>query len=153
MSVVEPTIDELLAVTDENRFLLCEMAARRARDINDMMRNQHNRAEQLAEIEDISLFMSDDEGHAPNPLSIAFSEIAPKHDEDGTLEPGSLSFDERNLNRALGLATPEPEPAQEADEVSIDDLVSQIDEAIESRGDGQDGADEAQPAASDTTEA
>ncbi len=133
MSVVEPTIDELLAVTDENRFLLCEMAARRARDINDMMRNQHNRAEQLADIEDISMLMSDDEGHAPNPLSIAFSEIAPKHDEDGTLEPGSLSFDERNLNNALGLETPEPEKAAE-EEVSIDDLVSEIDEAIEAQG-------------------
>ena len=133
MSVVEPTIDELLAVTDENRFLLCEMAARRARDINDMMRNQHNRAEQLADIEDISLLMSDDEGHAPNPLSIAFGEIAPKHDEDGTLEPGALSFDERNLNNALGLETPEPEKVSE-EEVSIDDLVSEIDDAIEAQG-------------------
>ena len=129
MSVVDPTIDELLAVTDENRFLLCEMAARRARDINDMMRNQHTRAEQLADIEDISMFMSDDEGHAPNPLSIAFSEIAPKHDEDGDLEPGSLSFDERNLNKALGLA----EAPEAEEEVSIDDLVSQIDEALEAQ--------------------
>lgn len=152
MSVVEPTIDELLAVTDENRFLLCEMAARRARDINDMMRNQHNRAEQLAEIEDISLFMSDDEGHAPNPLSIAFSEIAPKHDEDGALEPGSLSFDERNLNKALGLATPEAEPAEAAEDVSIDDLVSQIDEAIESREEGQDASDEAEAGSSVASE-
>ena len=105
------------------------MAARRARDINDMMRNQHNRAEQLADIEDISMLMSDDEGHAPNPLSIAFSEIAPKHDEDGDLEPGSLSFDERNLNKALGLA----EAPETEEEVSIDDLVSQIDEALEAQ--------------------
>lgn len=75
------------------------------------------------------MLMSDDEGHAPNPLSIAFSEIAPKHDEDGDLEPGSLSFDERNLNKALGLA----EAPEAEEEVSIDDLVSQIDEALEAQ--------------------
>lgn len=103
MSVVDPTIDDLLSVTDENRFLLCEMAARRARDINDMMRNQHNRAEQLADVEDVSLFMSDEEGHAPNPLSIAFDEIAPKRDEEGAVHPGDLSFDQGELDRSLGL--------------------------------------------------
>lgn len=110
MSVVDPTIDDLLSVTDENRFLLCEMAARRARDINDMMRNQHSRAEQLADVEDVSLFMSDDEGHAPNPLSIAFDEIAPKRDEDGAVRAGDLGFDQAELDRALGL-----ERAQGAD--------------------------------------
>ncbi len=140
MSVVEPTIDELLSVTDENRFLLCEMAARRARDINDMMRNQHNRAEQLAEIEDISVFLSDDEGHAPNPLSIAFGEIAPKHDEvTGETSVGSLSYDAANLNAALGLAS---DDAPQADEdVSIDDLVSEIDEALEAQDAAQDAED------------
>jgi DNA-directed RNA polymerase subunit omega len=143
MSVVEPTIDELLSVTDENRFLLCEMAARRARDINDMMRNQHNRAEQLAEIDDISVFLSDDEGHAPNPLSIAFSEIAPKHDEDGTAHVGALSFDERNLNQALGLPVEDEPEAQAEEEVSIDDLVSEIDEALEGQlSDDAEAADE-----------
>lgn len=103
MSVVNPTIDDLLSVTDENRFLLCEIASRRARDINDMMRNQHNRAEQLADVEDISQFMSDDEGRAPNPLSIAFDEVAPRKAEDGSVRPGVLSFDARNLHASLGL--------------------------------------------------
>lgn len=104
MSVVNPTIDELLSVTDENRFLLCEMASRRARDINDMMRNQRSRAEQLVDVEDITMFMSDDEGHAPNPLSIAFSEIAPKRDEEGNvIGAGDLSYDKRALDCALGL--------------------------------------------------
>lgn len=103
MSVVNPTIDDLLSVTDENRFLLCAMAARRARDINDMMRNQHNRAEQLADVEDVSMFMSDDEGRAPNPLSIAFDEIAPKKTEDGAVRVGDLSFDQAELDCALGL--------------------------------------------------
>lgn len=111
MSVVNPTIDDLLSVTDENRFLLCEMAARRARDINDMMRNQHNRAEQLADIEDVSVFMSDEEGHAPNPLSIAFDEIAPKKDADGTVEPGELGYDQVSLDRALGLGRAEADAA------------------------------------------
>ena len=153
MSVVEPTIDELLSVTDENRFLLCEMAARRARDINDMMRNQHNRAEQLAEIEDISAFLSDDEGHAPNPLSIAFGEIAPKHDEaTGKTSVGALSFDEANLNSALGLTPSEASAVEE--EVSIDDLVSEIDEALEAQDAAQasDGA-EGDSDAAETVEA
>lgn len=117
MSVVNPTIDDLLSVTDENRFLLCEMAARRACDINDMMRNQHNRAEQLADIEDVATFMSDENGHAPNPLSIAFSEIEPKKDASGkNVGPGDLSFDEPALDAALGIDEPEelPDPAQEA---------------------------------------
>ena len=119
MSVVEPTIDELLAVTDENRYLLCEIAARRARDINDMMRNQHSRAEQLADVEDISVFMSDENGHAPNPLSIAFDEIAPKRDDEGNIvSVGDLSFDETALDAALGIEVPtvlqHPKPVEEA---------------------------------------
>lgn len=114
MSVVNPTIDDLLSVTDENRFLLCEMAARRARDINDMMRNQHNRAEQLSDIEDVTAFMSDENGHAPNPLSIAFSEIAPKCDEEGAAAScGELSFDQQALDAALGLACATPSKDEE----------------------------------------
>lgn len=128
MSVVNPTIDELLAVTDENRFLLCEMAARRACDINDMMRNQHNRAEQLADIEDVTMYMSDEEGHAPNPLSIAFSEIAPKRDEEGAIvSAGPLSFDQASLDAALGVSRDEeapeagqPLPAEPADASDAD---------------------------------
>ncbi len=104
MSVIEPTIDDLLSVTEENQFLLCEMASRRARDINDMMRNQHGRAEQaLGDVEDIAMFMSDEEGHAPNPLSIAFSEIAPKRDEEGETSEGDLGYDHHALDVALGL--------------------------------------------------
>ena len=118
MSVVNPTIDDLLSVTDENRFLLCELASRRARDINDMMRNQHNRAEQLADVEDISQFMSDDDGRAPNPLSIAFDEIAPRTDEDGEKEPGILSFDEAKLHADLGLDDLQKAPAVEAVEAA-----------------------------------
>ena len=56
MSVIEPTIDDLLAVTEENRYLLCEMAARRARDINDMLHNQHSRA--VAQISRLRISLS-----------------------------------------------------------------------------------------------
>lgn len=143
MSVVNPTIDDLLAATDENRFLLCEMAARRARDINDMMRNQHSRAEQLADIEDISVFMSDEDGHAPNPLSIAFDEIAPKKDEEGNVvAKGDLSYDYRHLDAALGLereypeepveeveVAEEPEAAEETEdepELAVEDIVDAL---------------------------
>lgn len=130
MSVVNPTIDDLLSVTDENRFLLCEIAARRARDVNDMMRNQHNRAEQLADVEDISQFMSDDDGRAPNPLSIAFDEIAPRKDEDGTTKPGILSFDARTLHADLGL-----------DETAMsDDQIHAVEEKVEAEEDAQEEA-------------
>lgn len=121
MSVVKPTIDELLSACDENRYLLCEMAARRARDINDMMRNQYSRAELLGDVEDVSVFMSDEEGHVPNPLSIAFNEIAPRTDEFGQTVAGDLGYDRRALDTSLGCARKdavcEEEPAPvDADE-------------------------------------
>lgn len=125
MSVVNPTIDDLLSVTDENRFLLCELASRRARDVNDMMRNQHNRAEQLADVEDISQFMSDDDGRAPNPLSIAFDEIAPRTDENGNKTPGILSFDGAKLHADLGLEEPQPTFAPEAEQQPATDAETQ----------------------------
>ena len=122
MSVIEPTIDDLLSVTDENRYLLCEIAARRARDINDMMRNQHNRAEQLSDIEDISAFLSDDDGHAPNPLSIAFDEIAPKKDENGNVvSAGDLSYDERAFRISLGMPVPEVDPEELVEDEQADE--------------------------------
>ena len=44
MSLIEPKIDELLERADNDRFLLCTVAAKRARDINDMLRGQRDRA-------------------------------------------------------------------------------------------------------------
>ena len=44
MSIVEPRIDTLLDKTDEDKYLLCAIASKRARDINDMMRGQRDRA-------------------------------------------------------------------------------------------------------------
>ena len=70
MSLIDPKIDVLLDQTDNDRFLLCSRAAKRAHDINDMMRGQRNRAIQLQTAVDIA--------RAANrrPLSIAFDEIA-----------------------------------------------------------------------------
>ena len=47
MSIIEPKIDVLLDETDNDRFLLCALASKRAHDINDMMRGQRDRAIQL----------------------------------------------------------------------------------------------------------
>ena len=47
MSIIEPEIDVLLSKTDNDRFLLCTLASKRAHDINDMMRGQRDRAIQL----------------------------------------------------------------------------------------------------------
>lgn len=42
MSLIDPKIDVLLDQTDNDRFLLCALASKRAHDINDMMRGQRN---------------------------------------------------------------------------------------------------------------
>ena len=44
MSIIEPRINDLLEETDQDRFLLCALASKRAHDINDMMRGQRDRA-------------------------------------------------------------------------------------------------------------
>ena len=44
MSIIDPKIDVLLDATDNDRFLLCSLASKRAHDINDMMRGQRDRA-------------------------------------------------------------------------------------------------------------
>lgn len=70
MSLIEPKIDDLLDQTDNDRFLLCALASKRAHDINEMMRGQRNRAIQLQTAVDIARASS------RRPLSIAFEEIA-----------------------------------------------------------------------------
>ena len=134
MSVVNPTIDDLLSVTDENRFLLCELASRRACDINDMMRNQHNRAEQLADVEDVSMFMSDEDGHAPNPLSIAFDEIAPRTTQEGAQTSGLISYDAKTLHRDLGL---------DEEALPVQDLAAEVLAEEPAKAEASDDADEA----------
>ena len=70
MSIIEPKIDDLLEETDNDRFLLCALAAMRAHDINDMMKGQRDRAIQLQTAVEIA--------RAANrkPLSLAFNEIS-----------------------------------------------------------------------------
>lgn len=83
MSLIEPKIDVLLERTDNDRFLLCAVASKRAQDINEMMRGQRNRAIQLQTAVDIA--------RAANrrPLSLAFDEIA---DGDVSYDPASWDF-------------------------------------------------------------
>ncbi len=82
MSIIEPKIDELLEETDNDRFLLCSLAAKRAHDINDMMRGQRNRAIQLQTAVEIARAAD------KKPLSIAFNEIS----------RGDVSFDEESID-------------------------------------------------------
>lgn len=70
MSIIEPKIDILLDKTDNDRFLLCALASKRAQDINEMMRGQRNRAIQLQSAVDIARVAN------RRPLSLAFEEIA-----------------------------------------------------------------------------
>jgi len=70
MSIIEPRIDVLLDQTDNDRFLLCSLASKRAHDINDMLRGQRDRAIQLQTAVEIA------RASDKKPLSIAFNEIA-----------------------------------------------------------------------------
>ena len=54
MSIVEPDINTLLDKTEQDKFLLCTLAYKRARDINDMMRGQHERAVALQSVSEIA---------------------------------------------------------------------------------------------------
>ena len=84
MSIIEPKIDVLLDKTENDRFLLCAVASKRAQDINEMMRGQRNRAIQLQTAVDIA--------RAANrrPLSLACDEIA----------NGDVSFAEDSIDAA-----------------------------------------------------
>lgn len=69
-SLMEPPIDELLEKADNDRFLLCAVASERARDINDMMRGQRDRALALQSANQIAQLAG------RKPLSLAMEEIA-----------------------------------------------------------------------------
>ena len=70
MSIIEPRITDLLDATDNDRFLLCALASKRAHDINDMMRGQRDRAVALQSVSEIAEFAG------RKPLSLAMEEIA-----------------------------------------------------------------------------
>lgn len=70
MSVMEPKIDDLMEATEEDRYLLCAIASKRARDINDMVRGQRDRAVALQSVSEIARIAG------RKPLSLAMEEIA-----------------------------------------------------------------------------
>jgi DNA-directed RNA polymerase subunit omega len=81
MTLIEPKMDKLLDETENDRFLLCSIASKRAHDINDMMRGQRDRAVQLQSAIDIARATN------KKPLSIAFAEVAR---EDVSYDPTSI---------------------------------------------------------------
>ena len=82
MSIIDPEIDVLLDETDNDRFLLCALASKRAHDINDMMRGQRDRAIQLSSAVEIA------KANHVKALSMAFAEIA----------RGEVSFDPETID-------------------------------------------------------
>ena len=50
MSVIKPEIDSLLQKTEQNPFLLCSLASKRACDINNMLHGQHLRVTAVSRI-------------------------------------------------------------------------------------------------------
>lgn len=82
MSIIDPKIDVLLDQTDNDRFLLCTLASKRAHDINDMMRGQRDRAIQLQTAVEIARAAD------KKPLTIAFGEIA----------RGDVSYDPESID-------------------------------------------------------
>ena len=84
MAVTKPEIDSLLEKTEQNPFLLCSIASKRACDINNMVRGQHLRVPAPPKFDDITTVISGED-----PVSIAMEEI-----ESGTLSFVQDAFDE-----------------------------------------------------------
>lgn len=85
MSVTSPEIDSLLEKCENNPFLLCSIASKRACDINNMVRGQHLRVAAIQDVDDITVVAS-----GQDPVSIAMGEI-----EDGTLGFVRDTFDDQ----------------------------------------------------------
>lgn len=81
MSLVEPKIDKLLEKTDNDRFLLCAEASKRANDISEMMHGQHVRALGVEAAVELA------RANHSRPLSMAFEEIAK---DEVTPDPDSI---------------------------------------------------------------
>jgi DNA-directed RNA polymerase subunit omega len=69
MSLMQPAIDELLERSNNDKYLLCAIASERARDINDMMRGQRDRAIALQSATQIAQLAG------RKPLSLAMEEV------------------------------------------------------------------------------
>lgn len=81
MSIIRPDIDVLLDDCENDRFLLCTVASKRAHDINDMICGQRDRAIQLETAVEVATAAN------VKPLSMAFNEIA----------RGDVSFDPSSI--------------------------------------------------------
>ena len=84
MSITSPEIDSLLEKTEQNPFLLCAIASKRACDINNMLRGQHLRVTAIQEFDDITTVVSGEDS-----ISTAMEEI-----DSGTLSFMKEDFDE-----------------------------------------------------------
>ena len=84
MSVTRPEIDSLLERTENNPFLLCSIASKRACDINNMVRGQHLRVTAIQDFDDITPVVSGEDS-----VSIAMEEV-----ESGVLGFVEDKFDE-----------------------------------------------------------
>ena len=82
MSLVDPKIDVLLDKCDNDRFLLCAEATKRANDLEKMMLDQHNRALRVDAAVEL------ERANHNKPLSMAFNEIA-----DGEVEINEETID------------------------------------------------------------
>ena len=93
MSVIKPEIDNLLDKTENNPFLLCSIASKRACDINNMVRGQHLRVTAIQDFDDITTVVS-----GKDPVSVAMQEI-----EEGTprLRQGGLRRGHQGRQRHL----------------------------------------------------
>ncbi len=84
MSITSPEIDTLLSKTEQNPFLLCSVASKRACDINNMLRGQHLRVTAIQDFDDITTVVSGEDS-----VSTAMQEI-----NDGVLSYVREEFDE-----------------------------------------------------------
>jgi DNA-directed RNA polymerase subunit omega len=84
MSITSPEIDSLLEKTEQNPFLLCAIASKRACDINNMLRGQHLRVTAIQDFDDITTVVSGEDS-----ISTAMEEI-----DSGTLSFVKEDFDE-----------------------------------------------------------
>ncbi len=71
MSIIKPDINKLLDETQNNPFLLCTIASKRACDINNMIRSQHLRVTAVQEVDDITIMVA-----GKDSVSTAMDEIA-----------------------------------------------------------------------------
>jgi len=86
MPVTRPEIDALLEKTEQNPFLLCALASKRACDINNMIRGQHHRVTAIQDFDDITTIIS-----GKDTVSIAMDEI----------ESGILGFVKEDFDNDL----------------------------------------------------